>query len=105
MKHQQYIRDFGEDVVIKGMEVDDTTDLIKSKLDNGDDKEKIYVKTSHEKKSLPSTGLNLKKDLRKSGIIFYTKPYNYLISKDRKYIIEFLFWMGINCKRITVSSA
>ena len=105
MKHYQYIRDFGEDVVIKGMEVDDTSDLIKSKPDDEDDKEKVYAKTCHDKKSLPSTDLNLKKDLRKSGTIFYTKPYNYLISKDRKDIMEFLFWMGINCKRITVSSA
>ena len=105
MKHYQYIRDFGEDVVIKGMEVDDTTDLIKSKSDDEDEKEKVYVKTCHEKKSLPSTDPNLKKNVRKSGTIFYTKPYNYLISKDRKDIMEFLFWMGINCKRITVSSA
>ena len=104
MKHYQYIRDFGEDVVIKGMEVDDTTNLIKSKPDDEDDKEKVYVKTCHLKKSLPSTDLNLEKDKRKSGTIFYTKPYNYLISNDRKDIMEFLFWMGINCKRITVSS-
>ena len=105
MKHYQYIRDFGEDVVIKGMEVDDTTDLIKSKSDDEDEKEKVYVKTCHEKKFLPSTDPNLKKNVRKSGTIFYTKPYNYLISKDRNDIMEFLFWMGINCKRITVSSA
>lgn len=36
---------------------------------------------------------------RKSGSIFYTKPYNYLVSKDRRQIIDFLFWIGINFRR------
>lgn len=40
---------------------------------------------------------------RQSGTIFYTKPYNYLISKERRDIMEFLFWLGINCERINVS--
>lgn len=44
----------------------------------------------------------MEKDLRKSGIIFYIKLYNYLIFKDRKDLMEFLFWIGINCEKIIV---
>ena len=73
MKHYQYIHEFGEDVVIKGMEVDDTTDLIKSKSDDEDEKEKVYVKTCHEKKSLPSTDPNLKKKRKKEWNHFLHK--------------------------------
>ncbi|XP_061167085.1 uncharacterized protein LOC133175945 [Saccostrea echinata] len=104
-KHYQFIHDFGEDVVIKGMEVDDSSDLIKSKSDDEDEKDEYYKKTDHEKETTASTDPNLKRDCRKSGTIFYTKPYNYLISKDRKEMMEFLFWIGINCERVTVSSA
>lgn len=107
-KHYQYIHDFGEDVVIKGMEVDDSSGLIKSLSDDEDEKgeNKNYEKTRQhqEKKTSASTDSTMEKDLRKSGTIFYTKPYNYLISKDRKDLMEFLFWIGINCEKITVSS-
>lgn len=107
-KHYQYIHDFGEDVVIKGMEVDDSSGLIKSISDDEDEKgeNKNYEKTRQhqEKKTSATTDSTMEKDLRKSGTIFYTKPYNYLISKDRKDLMEFLFWIGINCEKITVSS-
>lgn len=107
-KHYQYIHDFGEDVVIKGMKVDDSSGLIKSISDEEDEKgeNKNYEKSRQhqEKKTSASPDSTMEKDLRKSGTIFYTKPYNYLISKDRKDLMEFLFWIGINCEKITVSS-
>lgn len=38
-------------------------------------------------------------EARNSGAVFYTKPYNYLVSRDRRQIMDFLFWIGINFRR------
>ena len=34
-------------------------------------------------------------DAKNSGIILYTKPYDYLKEEDREEVIEFLVWLGL----------
>jgi hypothetical protein len=92
-------------MLIPGKEVKDMFDVIK------DDDEEEEGEDGNEGKSRQankttgtSQNLDVKKHARKSGTIFYTKPYNYLVSKDRRDIMEFLFWLGINCARISVST-
>lgn len=33
---------------------------------------------------------------KRSGIIHYTKPYDFMEEKDRCEILEFLFWIGLH---------
>ncbi|XP_078328251.1 uncharacterized protein LOC144623660 [Crassostrea virginica] len=33
---------------------------------------------------------------KRSGTIYYTRPYDYMVEKDRCEILEFLFWLGLH---------
>lgn len=97
--HYANIQQYGTDLVSREMKVDDSFQLLK---DESDEEEEVFnVKKSKRRKvvSEKATEDKTENKARKSGTIFYTKPYNYLLSKDRKQIMEFLFWIGINSRR------
>lgn len=79
--------------------MDDCSDLFKDESDNEDEE----ISCQKKKSTTASENADIKRHSRKSGTIFYTKPYNYLVSKERREIMEFLFWLGINCERVGVS--
>lgn len=97
--HYANIQQYGTDLVSREMKVDDSFQLLK---DESDEEEEVFnFKKSKRRKvvSEKATEDKTENKARKSGTIFYTKPYNYLLSKDRKQIMEFLFWIGINSRR------
>ncbi|XP_062606887.1 uncharacterized protein LOC134268648 [Saccostrea cucullata] len=102
-EHYKYIKDYGEDVVLKEMDVDSSSDLVEnSSLEEENEYAVKFCNTKDAKLSRFEKTTD-KKHSNKSGRIFYTKPFNYLVSSDRREIMEFLFWIGINCERVAVS--
>ncbi|XP_061170745.1 uncharacterized protein LOC133180192 [Saccostrea echinata] len=102
-KHYQCIKDYGEDVVMKGIDADSSSDIQEdSSLEEGNESDVEFCHTKGMKLS-GSEKTNIKKHSNKSGRIFYTRPFNYLVSADRREIVEFLFWIGVNYERVAVS--
>jgi hypothetical protein len=105
--HYEAIKKYGEDVTIQGMPFDDDSDD-----DVGDEEEeerseedKSEERRKEDKVNKPTSGAVRNPEQgdyisNKSGTIFYTRPYNYLVKRDRMQIIEFLFWLGLQLETL-----
>lgn len=117
-KHYESIKMYGEDVTIKGMtfdeeeeeeeEEDDEKEEEEEKTKEKNEKTLSKAKTHQVQSVNTSENLDPKiverkevpKNERRSGTIFYTRPYNYLIKDDRNQIKEFLFWLGVQVETL-----
>ena len=113
-KHYESIKKYGEDVTIKGMtfDIDDDGDDTdegeegeeckkeESEMEKeGKRKNKVKVKELEQLKAAGNQGKE-ERNKPSSGIIFYTRPYNFLVKEDRKQIMEFLFWLGVQLETL-----
>ncbi|XP_048732471.2 uncharacterized protein LOC125649209 isoform X3 [Ostrea edulis] len=112
-KHYESIKKYGEDVTIKGMSFDDDDEEEDDdeKEEGRCEKEKCEQdkdeKQNHKEKAKELKQNKAERDQKKeestndrSGTIFYTRPYNYLVKEDRGQIMEFLFWLGVQLETI-----
>lgn len=97
--HYANIQQYGTDLVSREIKGDDSFRMLK---DESDEREEEGFNYKSKQRKVVSEQVTLEetyKKSRNSGTIFYTKPYNYLVSKDRRQIMNFLFWIGINSRR------
>lgn len=98
--HYANIQQYGTDLVSREIKGDDSFRMLKDESDEREEEGFNYKKSKRRKVVLEqATEDENDKEARNSGTIFYTKPYNYLVSKDRRQIMNFLFWIGINSRR------
>lgn len=98
--HYANIQQYGTDLVSREIRGNDMAYMLKDKSDEREEEGFNYKKSKRRKVVLEqATEDETDKEARNSGTIFYTKPYNYLVSKDRRQIMNFLFWIGINSRR------
>lgn len=99
--HYANIQQYGTDLVSREIRGNDMAYMLKDKSDEREEEEGFNYKKSKRRKVVleQATEDETDKEARNSGTIFYTKPYNYLVSKDRRQIMKFLFWIGINSRR------
>lgn len=110
-KHYESIKKYGEDITIKGMTFDDIDGDDTDEGEEGEEckKEESEMEKEGKRKNkvkeleqLKAAGNQGKEDTTKdrSGTIFYTRPYNFLVKDDRKQIMEFLFWLGVQLETL-----
>lgn len=98
--HYANIQQYGTDLVSREIRGNDMAYMLKDESEEREEEEGFNYKSKQRK--VVSEQVTLEetyKKSRNSGTIFYTKPYNYLVSKDRRQIMNFLFWIGINSRR------
>lgn len=99
LMHYANIQQYGTDLVYREIKGDDSFHMLK---DESEEREEDFnYKKSKRRKVMPENATvdETDNEARNSGAIFYTKPYNYLVSRDRRQIMDFLFWIGINFRR------
>lgn len=98
--HYANIQQYGTDLVSREIRGNDSFHMLKDESDEKEEEGFNYKKSKRRKvMSEKATVDETDNEARNSGTIFYTKPYNYLVSKDRRQIMDFLFWIGINSRR------
>lgn len=99
--HYANIQQYGTDLVSREIRGNDMAYMLKDESEEREEEEGFNYKKSKRRKVVleQATEDETDKEARNSGTIFYTKPYNYLVSKDRRQIMNFLFWIGINSRR------
>lgn len=99
--HYANIQQYGTDLVSREIKGNDMAYMLKDESEEREEEEGFNYKKSKRRKVVleQATEDENDKEARNSGTIFYTKPYNYLVSKDRRQIMNFLFWIGINSRR------
>ena len=115
-KHYESIKKYGEDVTLKGMTFDDDDG---DDTDDKEDEEECKKEESEVEKEGKRNNKEKVKELEqlkaaenqvkeettkdRSGTIFYTRPYNFLVKDDRKQIMEFLFWLGVQLETLELN--
>lgn len=98
--HYANIQQYGTVLVSRELKGDGSFHMLKDESDERKEGGFNYKKSKRRKVMSEKAAVDeTDNEPRKSGSIFYTKPYNYLVSKDRRQILDFLFWIGINFRR------
>lgn len=98
--HYANIQQYGTDLVYREIKGDNSFHMLKDESEEREEEDFNYKKSKRRKvMSENATVDETDNEARNSGAIFYTKPYNYLVSRDRRQIMDFLFWIGINFRR------
>lgn len=119
-KHYESIKMYGEDVTIKGMTFDEEEEEEEEEDEKEDEEQEekeiketientLSKSKTHQVHSVNTSGnldpkiverKEVSKNEKRSGTIFYTRPYNYLIKDDRNQIKEFLFWLWVQVETL-----
>lgn len=97
--HYANIQQYGTDLVYREIKGDNSFHMLK---DESEEREEDFNYKKSKRRKVMSENATVDEtdnEARNSGAIFYTKPYNYLVSRDRRQIMDFLFWIGINFRR------
>lgn len=97
--HYANIQQYGTDLVYKELKGDGSLHMLKDESEERKEGGFNYEKSKRRRVMSEKAAVDETDNERKSGTIFYTKPYNFLVSKDRRQIMDFLFWIGINFRR------